>query len=420
MIDKLIWFLILLIAALAAYGFFTFYERYEEEVNTGWSIEAIQNPYLAAEQFLNENNKQTATDIEFDSLSDMTTSATLFIPYADTAVPSATKIDEVLTWAEAGGHLILGASDETEYSSNTIFDQLGVFLTTEEIDSDIYLDNNQQQTLSRQLEEINEKGLQALETLDDNWVGDSVSIAITNNEEIEVTLPLWKRFGIYEDHALNIVTISENEWGIYFLQIQYGSGLITLLPDSELWESYEIGYLDNAYFLLTLVDNEHFMILARGQMPSLMNLLNTYAVELMVSSLAWLVFWLWFSAVRRGRLVPLEPVGSRALSDYVVAMSEFFLAGGRQYLLMEAVKQDVFDQLIKKDRHFLDHSKQMQAELIVEYCQPYLTNKPNTSINRERVLQWLKKFEQDTIDELDFVEQVKLSHAIRKRLQEKL
>ena len=411
--DKILLFLLLVLLTLGVYGFLTFFERYEEEIDIGWSLEARQNPHLAAQIFLQENSITVDFDATLQDMSVISKQSTVFIQNADRVIPSMAKIDATLDWAHQGGHLILGASGDTELSSNTIFERFGIDI------NDFYdeeFEGIQQKPLSEQLKEINELGVNN-EDADEAEVIDSfIEIEFNNGERLEVTLPLYKSFELVDRNQVEILQITEDELGISFLQIAYGRGVITFLPDSYLWQSYRIGYLDNAYFLLKLIDSDNFFAISLGQSLSLWELLKRYAYELVTISVLAIIFWLWSSVVRRGRLVPPAPPARRALSEYVMAMSEFFMAGNNHKQLLMAVKKDVFDTLLKKDRQFLNYESQTQAALIVEYCQSGENTVALPSINTDTVLEWLSRFEQEVMDETVFVEQVKFSYTIKKQL----
>lgn len=416
--DKIFLVVLLLLMALGVYGFLTFFERYEEEVNLGWGLEARQNPYLAAEIFLNDNSVDVDVDATLQDINFISSQSTIFIQDADRLLPSAKKIDSALTWAAQGGHLVLSAGGDAEFAANTIFQRLGVDLNTDGFYGEDFdqVFEEAQKKLSEQLKEINESDLDA-ETVDDtDVVKEFITISFSDGELLDVSFPQHKNFELANREELDILAISENESGIYFLQIAYERGVITLLPDSYLWQSYDVGYLDNAYFLLKLIDSDSFSIVYIGQSLSLWSLFKRYAYELVLVSVLGLIFWLWFSIVRRGRVVLPKPPARRELSEYVAAMSEFFMAENNHRQLLTAVKKDVFDKLLKKDRSFLNYEPQTQAAMIVEYCQGQQNEFLPFVINSDDVVQWLERFEQQEMDEIIFVEQVKLSHAIRKRL----
>ena len=52
MINRLGLLLTLFTTVVGAYVFYTYFEAYEEELDLGWDVAAMRNPYLAAEQYL--------------------------------------------------------------------------------------------------------------------------------------------------------------------------------------------------------------------------------------------------------------------------------------------------------------------------------------------------------------------------------
>ncbi|MEZ4282199.1 MAG: DUF4350 domain-containing protein [Myxococcota bacterium] len=113
MSDRRVVALLLLVVAGLAAGFFTLFERYEEEIDRGASDEARRNRFLAAELFLRrvhrgpvESHSSWASLGDFDGRG---ASGALII--ADSRlVLSDSQADRLLDWARSGGHLIVGAA----------------------------------------------------------------------------------------------------------------------------------------------------------------------------------------------------------------------------------------------------------------------------------------------------------------------
>ena len=72
LLKKLILSVVALVAILGIVWYFnTFYERYDKEFQSGYSSEAIKNPFLAAKLFLQDRDVtfvEETDELDFDSI----------------------------------------------------------------------------------------------------------------------------------------------------------------------------------------------------------------------------------------------------------------------------------------------------------------------------------------------------------------
>lgn len=107
--------------ALCGYMMVTFLEYYTEEKDLGWSREALQNPFLAAQLY---REQQGATVLSADSylkLDDLYSYDTLYLTDSN-LILSDERLQELLEWVQDGGHVVAGVSPASEQESNRLLE----------------------------------------------------------------------------------------------------------------------------------------------------------------------------------------------------------------------------------------------------------------------------------------------------------
>ena len=107
--TKLLAIVGLAIVVVLAWGVYSSIEFYEESEQTPWSLRALRNPYLAAQQFMQQsgiNSVEAASLVGLDTLDGI---STVLITDANQVV-NPRQLEQVLAWLENGGNLIVTAN----------------------------------------------------------------------------------------------------------------------------------------------------------------------------------------------------------------------------------------------------------------------------------------------------------------------
>ena len=106
---------LLLIALSAVLGWLIYsnIEFYQEKEKTPWSAEAISNPYLAAQYFLQQAGIQVTQADSLLTLDQLAGVSTVMITDVN-QVANPRQLEKVLEWLEQGGNLIVAASSVSQ------------------------------------------------------------------------------------------------------------------------------------------------------------------------------------------------------------------------------------------------------------------------------------------------------------------
>ena len=94
---------------LLAWGLYASIEFYDETVESGWSTEAIRNPYLAAQQFIRQSGIGVEDVDSLVALESLEGIGTLFVSEPNqVAIPR--QLRRIRAWLESGGSVIYTAN----------------------------------------------------------------------------------------------------------------------------------------------------------------------------------------------------------------------------------------------------------------------------------------------------------------------
>ncbi len=319
----------------------------------------------------------------------------------DRSTLSLERIEYLLTWMRAGGHLITGTSvdwdlleylhqlnedadegDETDYDECPEDDDICQYLQNSndplqsvlEITSSdlVFLEKQHQDKDTGQESHPDRKNnagssqetVEGEDEADDNYNDDQ-----NNNEAtIEIDLSIFRKikdlrtFPIALSNASKKLTLSveprfysinsndENESRIlledeiFLIQRSVGKGMITLVADLAMIENQLLRETDNAEILWYLVhSNEQapraIWLFHNNEMPSLLELMWKHGWAVMSSLMALLVFWLYQSLHRFGPLIPKQAIARRRLMEHIEASGQYFWKKKNKQILVDSTRQ---------------------------------------------------------------------------------
>ncbi|BBM01560.1 DUF4350 domain-containing protein [Microbulbifer sp. GL-2] len=349
----------LLFCGLLLWGFLTFFERYTEEKDRGWDSEARRNLFLAAEKYLAAIGLESQQAENISILNGLSPNATLFIA-SSSQVYNPQRVAELLNWVDSGGHAIVVARTEGfdfdeqrseerdwlleeldvsimeghyEYSFEHPLQQLlgeDAELTPEQSPGEALREYNRRIDAGVSTEEEAETS-QEKPRNPDVEPEDLVSLPTDHGTKIQLHFDashLLYHPGLDDDTIDNAPVFWARVWrddeAVPFMQFERGSGVITLLTDSGIWQSHRIGHFDHAYFLQLLAGSGDFVFLTRPRFDSLSYLARKYATEFFLAGALALLGWLFLRARRFGPLQPSPESARRSLLEHISACGHYY------------------------------------------------------------------------------------------------
>jgi hypothetical protein len=321
---------------------------YPETVKHGPAPEARANPYLAAEQFLQQRGLQVQRADGLDVLKQLPSAGQTLLLLGDRNSMTPKQAERVLAWAAKGGHLLFVAErlwDEEEGSSgDLLLDHLGIQqYESEALDEDTNAAADESaaaedETSTAPTAEA-EPAVAADASSDDSPYPQLTQLYL-ENEDAPAYFNFDTDFHLYdaEDRAH---AWANSDAATHLLQLYHGDGLISVVSDSWIWENANIGEYDNAWLLWYMTQDSQVTLLYRADRDNLLSLLTEHFPQALVSLALLLVFALWHLGQRQGPM--LQPVtrNRRQLQEHVRASADFLLRHNGQSSLLQGLQQDI-------------------------------------------------------------------------------
>ena len=365
-----------LLLGLIAWGLYLSIETYEESEHSGWSREALYNPYLAAQQFMVQSGFAVIDVDSLVKLKQLDGLGTLFFSDAR-QVQTPRQLQQVMEWLEAGGNVIYTAN-EVEHDNDLLLQALAADVQWRERDAG---SDDDERPLSETLRDYNRQ-------IEDGKSRDEI-IGSSGNEEPSLTKV---RFGddigelevafdtarvlshsAVDDSDADVkhqpFSWSNSEHGVHMMQFEVGEGLLTIVSDPGIWTSYQIDNYEHAYLLWLLSSDEgSFAILRSVLRESIWTLMSRNASEFLIAAGLLIAILMWHLASRFGRLLPRDLSRRRALSEHFSSLSHYLWKRRRSAYLLAALRQSVLRRASFTLGGFANADQARQFELIAERC----------------------------------------------------
>ena len=321
---------------------------YPETVKHGPAPEARANPYLAAEQFLQQRGLQVQRADGLDVLKQLPSVGQTLLLLGDRNSMTPKQAERVLAWAAKGGHLLFVAErlwDEEEGSSgDLLLDHLGIQqYESEALDEDTNAAADESaaaedETSTAPTAEA-EPAVAADASSDDSPYPQLTQLYL-ENEDAPAYFNFDTDFHLYdaEDRAH---AWANSDAATHLLQLYHGDGLISVVSDSWIWQNGNIGEYDNAWLLWYMTQDSQVTLLYRADRDNLLSLLTEHFPQALVSLALLLAFALWHLGQRQGPM--LQPVtrNRRQLQEHVRASADFLMRHNGQHNLLQGLQQDI-------------------------------------------------------------------------------
>ncbi|RMM85940.1 hypothetical protein ALQ71_01341 [Pseudomonas coronafaciens pv. striafaciens] len=328
---------LLLLTGAGLYLLGSHLERYEETVDKGPSPQAIANPWLAAEHFLRERSVTVNTADTLDQLPDPTQGTQTLLLLNDRAGMTPVQTERLLNWAEAGGHLLFVAErlwdEQKGRSGDLLLDRLKVhqYLTRDINEQERQLNDPQPMLPIPLIRPAPSRKKMPWPELTRLYL---------ENENEPAYMSFEPAFHL-EDPEDQAQAWANSAEATHMLQIQRGKGLITIVTDSDLWETHSIGSYDNAWLLWYLTQNSDVTMILKTRHDNLPALLLRNFPEALLAFALLISLGLWHVGLREGPLRRPVALARRQLTEHLRASAGFLLRHTGQQPLIKGLQQDI-------------------------------------------------------------------------------
>jgi hypothetical protein len=308
------WLLGGVLTVLMAWGGYWFYQNFslvDQTVRIGFQGEALTNPLLAAERFLNSPSHPVKSLSRFVE----PPSNAMLVMTGSRIELGAHRSAALLAWVHAGGQLIVVPSNVPDDAAGAEPDALLQPFSV----------------------------VRVLATLNPKWVylpTDVILPAAPDFMQVSFA-PGWKLLARGVKPAFSVM----DETGTHLMRFKYGSGAVTVLSDAGFMQNDAIGRYDNAAFLWFLTHTRPaapIWLVTAGDMPPLWKWLGTQAPLALLSASVLLVAWLWARSRRFGPLRAEAPLARRRLLEHIDASGRFLWRHGQRASLLNAARSAVW------------------------------------------------------------------------------
>ena len=373
----------LILIVFVGWGLYSSIEFYDETEQSAWSLNALRNPYLAAQQFMRESGLKAVEADSLIGLNSLDGVDTVLITDANQVV-NPRQLEQVLSWLESGGTLIVTANSLAS-SEDLLLKEFNVEVAWPDLDedSDDGESEDKEVSISETMREFNQQ-------IEDGKSAEEISLLPVKDESLisidfgEDTGVLeigfsWDRVlthpyieGLEEDGAgTQPFSWSSSDYGVHMMQFDVGSGLLTIISDPTIWTSRRIDQHDHAYLLWVLSSKEgDFAILHPSLRDSIWVLITHNAPELLIALAFLIIFWLWRQGHRFGRIVPRDTSAGRALAEHFSATANYLWHRKAVDALIEPVRQQILRRASVVLPGFVaaNNDPERQLELISKHC----------------------------------------------------
>lgn len=381
----LMWAGLLLVCLLAAAGLYAWSKAtpYDEVIDRGPSPEAQANPYLAAEHFLREQGLPVEHALGLDRLADLPSENHSLLLLTERSNMSPRQVEQLLDWTRSGGHLLVVAEalwdEETGKSGDLLLDRLQI-----------------RQVLSDEPEEPAPARKKKTSDLTRLYI---------DNETAPAYFSFDTAFNLTDPKHLAQFSANSAQ-SSHLMQLDLGEGRVTVITDSDLWKTANIGKHDNAWLLWYLTQGTAVTLLVNSDVDDLLSLLLHYFPQALVALTALIALALWHAGMRQGPIQAPAPKARRQLQEHLKASADFLLRRNGQRTLVQALQRDILRAARRRHPGF-EHLDDAQQWQVLEH----LTHQPSHVIS-----QALGPLPEKRLSSADFSRQVACLQTLRNAL----
>lgn len=356
---------VIVIATIAAIGWGVSLnlEYVEEKDWRPLSGEARHNPLYASRLFLKGMGISTETVESLQSLTTLPDNDTVIIIDTPRYTQREEQLDDIITWVENGGHLIVRSVSDWEL-----------------FDPDLSRPDEEKTEYSNDSAKISSDALQRyLE------VHTGENIPFFQKEFQEIQLPnVDKKLKLGEDYYQNIeLDIDNDKVGLsevkvndknFIIQQRIGNGLITLVSDLSFIQNFSIDNFDHAEILWHLIHantSSHTQLagvwlIHSDDMPNLFTIIwnKFWPLSIMLGLL--LLVWILRVSRRFGPMIPKDNEDRRNLMEHIEASGNYYWKQKQHAMLIDSTRASTQQRLIQRIPGWQAMNNDQQAKLLAE------------------------------------------------------
>ena len=404
-----------LVFALVVWGLYTLIEICEEKMTSTWSIEALTNPYLAAEQFLQQSDIGVVEMEGFANLDVLDGVSTIFVSEAN-QVTAPPQLKRIMTWMEQGGNVIYSA-DSSAHDDDLLLQHFHIEVEWYRDYDDEEQDVEEEETkFSDELREYNRQireGKSRDEIVESLNEEESLTIVDFADGSGELEVAFYQRLVLYhpyiegsdsDDSIPRPRSWAYSENGVHLIQFDIGDGQLTIVTDPGIWSSYRIDSHDHAFLLWKLSASGGSFAISRAVLQdSLWQLTLEHASEALIAVALLIAIWIWHLAYRFGRLLPRDLSRTRALAEHFSSISHYLWHRRHGAYLLQPLRQRVLRRASLTLGEFARAESDRQIELLAQR-----SDRTVNSVSRA--------MHESDFNEASFVQTVKLLKHIEQSL----
>ena len=310
---------LVLLAAFALWGHkLGRLESFQQSVDSGPSVEAYADDYLAAQLFLRQQGLQVHMAQNLDVLDSLEPQGASMLLFGNRERMSPAQADRLLRWVRAGGRLL--------FVAQALWDE------DKAMSGDLLLDR-------LQLHQLETSSLPRLAAGDRIQYPELTRLYLENEKAPAYFSfdPAWH----LEDPMNKVHAWANNATATHLMQLRWGLGLITVVTDADLWRNAAITQYDNAWLLWYLAQDSQVTLVSEAQHDRLATLLWRYFPQALVALSALLILGAWHFALREGPLRPAAMPARRQLREHLDASASFIMRRAGHDSLLRALQRDI-------------------------------------------------------------------------------
>ncbi len=364
--------LVLLLGALGWLLYLSI-EFYDEEIETAWSLRALTNPYLAAQQFMEAAGTEVTDAASLAELAQLDDVGTLFVGSPNQIVDPR-QLRQLREWMEGGGRVIYAASS-VAHDEDLLLEAFDVEVRWRDADdnqedeqsmADSLREYNRQIEQGKSREDIGEAMAGEPNLTIVEYGGAIGDLEIAFDDSKVLTHPYIIGTGYDVDKPIPD-SWHYSDYGVHFMQFDVGDGELNLVVDPGVWTSFRIDQHDHAYLLWLLAGGDaRFAILRPILQDSIWTLFARNARELLIAGGLLLLLWIWHLGHRFGRLVPRDLSRTRALAEHFSSIAHYLWHRRQGEYLIEPLRQRILRRASLQVGEFATAAPERQIELLAE------------------------------------------------------
>lgn len=398
--------------AVLVLAFFLFFELHRSERDTGWSLAAYRDPFLAAREFLQHVGlpAQTLEGLPADTV--FSTAGTVYVSQPNQVLTSV-QVQRLLRWIEAGGHLVLVADAHDNHERLLEHFDLEIGHTASgcgckapdspadpnvakgaphlQPDADDAQEAAPEPTVADQLREYNEELRRAyagdadggapdpdtaradpgtLTRLTFDGVDGEMRIDLgTEAELLHPSLRAPEDAESVEMPSQPPLYYAGSDTGIHFMQFATGDGLVSVIAGQNPFTNATIGEFDHAFLLWTLTGGEGEALFLHGaRSPALWRLAWKHFPELLITGALLLGAALWRRAPRFGPILETRDSGRRGIDEHLRACANYLWQQGAGDALVAPLRKTTEERARHRFANFAALQRAEKIALLSRHC----------------------------------------------------